>query len=560
MHTHLKGFGLENFRVFKDYTWFDFAPITILTGPNSSGKSSLNKALLLLKDNFEKGNLPPYFTKIWEGHASADENALIDRDGEYSIEGEYRAEYKPSSLRFDSKTHDLGNLEASKCRTSDSKVISFSIPYEIRVSNSFSWEEMEESIEDAFKDDSDIITNGVENEFTKSEKIKNELYKEIQKDEDLKKKIERLSTFSGKRKIIYHLIYTIENNLLRINNIEFQNSEKVSFLKINDKSIFFDTEIYNEIFTSETDKVLILSEIYEKYVYANHQIDLIYWFIENGLDEETANSISSNVLKKLGVSIIGNNSTKYTVESIENNLSNFDIISTNKYNQKRVYSSDDDSDFKRTLRSLKEAQDSEFPLNIFFNKWSKLFNLQGKFDFKYDSEQETYFPHINNHSLMNYGYGFSLLAYIIFKIVEVGSKNYNKSETEGIFCASDRTSLLVLEDPETNLHPKFQSLLADFLVEAARTFKIQFIIETHSEYLIRKLQYLTAKKTIKPSDSVLYYFHHPDNVPIGEKQVKKIEILDDGSLSDEFGAGFFDEAANWELELLRLKNNKVRNN
>lgn len=46
MQTHLKGFGLENFRVFKDYTWFDFAPITILTGPNSSGKSSLIKALL----------------------------------------------------------------------------------------------------------------------------------------------------------------------------------------------------------------------------------------------------------------------------------------------------------------------------------------------------------------------------------------------------------------------------------------------------------------------------------------------------------------------------------
>lgn len=53
MKTHLKGFGLENFRVFKDYTYFDFAPITILTGPNNSGKSSLNKALLLFKDSID---------------------------------------------------------------------------------------------------------------------------------------------------------------------------------------------------------------------------------------------------------------------------------------------------------------------------------------------------------------------------------------------------------------------------------------------------------------------------------------------------------------------------
>ncbi|MCF2445733.1 hypothetical protein L0657_17360 [Dyadobacter sp. CY345] len=46
MQTQLKGFGLEKFRVFKDYTWFDFAPITILTWTNSSGKSSLNKVLI----------------------------------------------------------------------------------------------------------------------------------------------------------------------------------------------------------------------------------------------------------------------------------------------------------------------------------------------------------------------------------------------------------------------------------------------------------------------------------------------------------------------------------
>ena len=50
--ANLKGFGLENFRVFKKNTWFDFAPITILKGTNSSGKSSINKALLLIVENF----------------------------------------------------------------------------------------------------------------------------------------------------------------------------------------------------------------------------------------------------------------------------------------------------------------------------------------------------------------------------------------------------------------------------------------------------------------------------------------------------------------------------
>lgn len=46
-----RSFGVENFRVFKNMTEFEFKPITILTGPNNSGKSSLLKALLLFMNN-----------------------------------------------------------------------------------------------------------------------------------------------------------------------------------------------------------------------------------------------------------------------------------------------------------------------------------------------------------------------------------------------------------------------------------------------------------------------------------------------------------------------------
>ena len=59
---------------------------------------------------------------------------------------------------------------------------------------------------------------------------------------------------------------------------------------------------------------------------------------------------------------------------------------------------------------------------------------------------------------------------------------------------------------------------------------------------------------VKKEDIVIYYFHDPNNVPAGEPQVKKIEILEDGSLSSDFGSGFFDEATNWKFELMRLKN------
>ena len=48
----IKKIGIENFRVFKEYTEFNLAPITLLTGTNNSGKSSFLKLLDLLKSNF----------------------------------------------------------------------------------------------------------------------------------------------------------------------------------------------------------------------------------------------------------------------------------------------------------------------------------------------------------------------------------------------------------------------------------------------------------------------------------------------------------------------------
>ena len=117
---------------------------------------------------------------------------------------------------------------------------------------------------------------------------------------------------------------------------------------------------------------------------------------------------------------------------------------------------------------------------------------------------------------------------------------------------------ILLEEPESNLHPAFQSLLVELLVDATHIFAINIIIETHSEYIIRKLQYLTAKKKIVPYASVIYYFHHPDKIPKGkgEKHIKEINIEEDGSLSDDFGPGFFDEATNMKFELMRLKNSQ----
>jgi len=115
---------------------------------------------------------------------------------------------------------------------------------------------------------------------------------------------------------------------------------------------------------------------------------------------------------------------------------------------------------------------------------------------------------------------------------------------------------IIFEEPETGLHPAFQSKMAEMIVDIQKTFNLNLIIETHSEYIIRKLQYLTATEKINPEEVKIYYFNNPKKIPKDEDQIKKITIAKDGSLSDNFGTGFIDEATNMKFELLRFVKNQ----
>ena len=93
-------------------------------------------------------------------------------------------------------------------------------------------------------------------------------------------------------------------------------------------------------------------------------------------------------------------------------------------------------------------------------------------------------------------------------------------------------------------------MLAEILVDAYTKHHVHFIIETHSEYIIRKLQLLVANKKIKNTDVSILYVYDEKNRPGYEPQVKKIGIRKDGMLNGNFGEGFFDEADMLSMFLL----------
>lgn len=101
-----------------------------------------------------------------------------------------------------------------------------------------------------------------------------------------------------------------------------------------------------------------------------------------------------------------------------------------------------------------------------------------------------------------------------------------------------RNSTLVLEQPEIHLHPKAQATLADLLIELANKGRM-FIVETHSEHIVLRLQRRVAEKKIK-SDEVKIYYFDPSETGV---TIRSIEIDSKGQLLD-FPQGFMEEGLN----------------
>lgn len=111
---------------------------------------------------------------------------------------------------------------------------------------------------------------------------------------------------------------------------------------------------------------------------------------------------------------------------------------------------------------------------------------------------------------------------------------------------------ILVEEPEQNLHPHFQSLLLDFFYQVSQKYNIRFVIETHSEYLIRRTQVIVAKKKFKDVEQLkkenpfkVYYF--PADCP---PYIMQYNI--NGRFINTFGEGFFDEASSLALLLSKM--------
>ena len=283
-----------------------------------------------------------------------------------------------------------------------------------------------------------------------------------------------------------------------------------------------------------------------------------------------------------------NNYIRLIIEDAFANLlpGSLDYSPTTIVQPRRMYSLEENSDFARTLKNYFETkrvfgdkqisilshQNKKYKSLSFINKWLKQLEIAHHVEIKSHADGYGVTIHLYEDEkdkkgtlLVDKGYGILQLFSVLLKIevsilkmirndrVTSLNNGFNLELMDEIRKWKQLNPITVaLEEPECHLHPSLQSKFADMIVDAYKQYDVHFIIESHSEYFIRKLQLLVSQKEIMNDDISLLYINpasRPSHIPV----ITDIGLEEDGCLKNEFGSGFFDESLRLGNELLKYK-------
>ena len=106
----------------------------------------------------------------------------------------------------------------------------------------------------------------------------------------------------------------------------------------------------------------------------------------------------------------------------------------------------------------------------------------------------------------------------------------------------DEETVFLLQQPEIHLHPSAQAKMTQLLAES----KSHFLIETHSDYIIKRLCICIMKEIIKPDELQILYFEQETKT--SKLKIHEINVDKDGNLINppsNYRAFFLKESDNF---------------
>lgn len=134
------------------------------------------------------------------------------------------------------------------------------------------------------------------------------------------------------------------------------------------------------------------------------------------------------------------------------------------------------------------------------------------------------------NNITDVGYGLSMqLPMLLQSLI---------SEVEG-------GAWLLFEQPEIHIYPRLQAKF----IEAITTLgpNNNYIIETHSDIMVKKLQAMVKEGKLKAEDVAIHYFDRKSEQTI----VTRHSVLEDGTLDVPLPEDFYDNSTDLILELLK---------
>lgn len=253
---------------------------------------------------------------------------------------------------------------------------------------------------------------------------------------------------------------------------------------------------------------------------------------------------------------------------IPDDLSRMQYNTSSFTSVQRLHSFEEDSHFVNVIKHYLEGRaylekyksenkflpgkESRYEPDSFLNKWLNKMNICNNLEFIVPLGLG--FSLVLNHDgykehLGDVGHGITQIISILLQIegtlIENEILDIRRAQKQEHILPP--VKIIGIEEPEVSLHPCYQSLLAEILYDALKTANgyLSLIVETHSEYLIRKLQVIASRqKDDKPQDVFAVYYFKTDGTAYD------LKLNNSGRFELGFGPGFFDESASLKYDLL----------